>query len=238
MVPISRVIMYLHFPGLWKKKRTKEALRREMDFHFTIDTFANKSRNKADPQVEFHNTFLADTSSVRLGNFQTTISPTLRFVERSKSSRCFRHWTIRQFVQNGLCQTKRRAFRPSLSKKNESNDRRQMCWLLLLRLTNIKYQADTFDVLPVRKKERWGKENDHTWGLYIYKRSPLDEWKKTRKASIGQMTDTTNDHCHSTRADKCVSKKAVVVVSPEYLFWSYNKSIFTTVHFDENPFKC
>ena len=28
------------------------------------------------------------------------------------------------------------------------------------------------------------------------------------------MTDTANDHSRSTRADKCVSKKAVVVVSP------------------------
>ena len=154
MVPISRVIMYLHFPGLWKKKRTKEALRREMDFHFTIDTFANKSRNKADPQVEFPQHFLD-------WHF---VSPSWQFPDDSftRTSFCRTVKLVEMFPSlddSSVCpkrplSNKETHFVPVCRKTNESNDRRQMCWPLLLRLTNIKYQVDTCDVLPVRKKER------------------------------------------------------------------------------------
>ena len=126
-----------------------------MDFHFTIDTFANKSRNKADPQVEFHNTFLIDTSSVRLGNFQTTISPTLRFVERSKSPRCFRHWTIRQFVQNALCQTNRRVSSQSVEKRmsRTTGDKCADFCYCVSQILNIKWTHSTYFQLERKKDE-------------------------------------------------------------------------------------
>ena len=235
MVPISRVIMYLHFPGLWKKKRTKEALRREMDFHFTIDTFANKSRNKADLQVEFHNTFLIDTSSVRLGNFQTTISPTLRFVERSKSPRCFR-----QFVQNGLCQTKRRISSQSVEKRmsRTTGDKCDDFCYWVSQILNINWTHSTYFQLE-RQKDEEKKMIILEHYIFIKDLHWTSKKKKKDKKSVDQTDDWHGQWSLSQHKSRqvCFEKSCRSRVD-RIFFWSYNKSIFTTVHFDENPFKC